>query len=631
MPTTEESKQKKPSLVSSETTKLKIRVVNSHSRLARMIADLSEQKVFALNTKTDRLDARTAMLEAISISTKEHNYIIPFKYIDDCLLRSDVFHYLQPLLLEKEVYSWDAKFDLHVLLNYGIQVLNYLDVMGMVHTYSTLQDNSLDARATAILGYGKASKFREVKRRLEETGNPTEFFLHAALNSQAIYLLGEHYRQELQCLSRWEVFLHQENKVIKQFLLMERRGIDIDVKYLREIDTVLETKEAQLGRRLYQLVGEPINLHSPKQLVKLLFETFDLPVIRFTDGDTPSTDSATLKKLAKHKPDNELQVKGVCFCKEFLKYRKIHTERSLYTSRTSTKGLVSKLKDAKLYGSFHPFGTKTGRASSSNPNLQNIKRNPKRDMDDDGNLLNRYLGNRVPSKVYMRDAFIAHKGEVLISVDYSQIELRLIAHFSRDPIMLGVYHNNGDIHETTRSGCRLSDDEIGRTEAKAVNFGIHYGRGAHGLAEELGWSFDRAEKFINDYWQLYAGVKSWQEVYIKECMAVGEVRTLTNRRRLLHHTRSTAQDRIILSTLPQGSAADIIKNAMIILGTNEDLIKMRCQMLLQIHDELIFRVPEENAEECCPIIQKIMEMPIVPLSVPLVAIPKIGKSWGEIH
>ncbi len=621
-----------------EIAKLKYRVVNSHSKLARMVSDLSRRNVFALDTETDRLDALTAVLELITISTADHNYVIPFKYINGCLTRREVVKAMKTLLREKKVYFWNAKYDLHVLYSYGLIVPKYYDAMGMAHCFDPDDLNSLDHRAKKVLGYGKAAKFRDVKKRLDKTGNPKEFFLYAARDSQATYELGEHYRKALSRNHLWDVFVHQENKTIKEFFRMERRGIDVDLEYMKEVHVNVTEQIEALDKRMLTIAGSVINYNSRKQLAELLFEKFKLPIQGTSEktGD-PSTNRETLNKITGLVAANRSQLDGIAFCKRLLVYRKLEKLRSTYTDMDSKKGMISKVREGKIHGSFNPFGAATGRASSSNPNMQNISRNPKRDMDEGGNLLNRYPGNRAPGEVYLRDAFIARGGDVLIGVDFSQIELRLIAHFSEDPVMLGVYHSNGDIHEKTRSGCDLPHTEEGRVQAKAANFGLHYGMADVSFAKQVGKSEKWANKFISNYWSLYSGVKNWQRELVSYCKGAGEVRCLTGRRRLLPEINSSnfgrmkSQERVAINTIVQGSAADIIKNATINMGEDGDLKKLKCKMLLQVHDELIFRVPKANAADACPIIERIMETPITPLRVPLVAKPAIGNCWGDIH
>lgn len=623
---------------------LKIRVVNTHKKLRLMIQDLEAQAVFSLDTETDNLNALIATLEAISISTDEHNYVIPFKYIDSCLLRSEVLKALEPLFETKKVYMWNAKYDLHVLINYGYVVKGYIDAMGMAHTFDSDDFNALDHRAKKVLGWGKTGKFREVKKRLLKTGDPTEFFLYAARDAQATYFLGEFYRQMLKDNDLWGVFYHQENRVIREFLKMERHGIDVDTEYMKEAHELVTKQQEKLDKELLVLAGKTLNYNSRKQLAELIFGDFQMPVQRLSGktGD-PSTDKETLEFLAdftfsqKHRKSPQV-LKGKKFCKLLLAYRKVEKLRSTYTDLNSPRGMMAKLTDEnRLHGSFNPFGTSTGRVSSSNPNMQNITRNPKRDLDEDGKSNGRYIMDRFPDKVYLRDAFTCPDGMSLIGVDYSQIELRLIAHFSQCPVMLDVYHNNGDIHETTRMGCNLAEGEDGRVDAKRANFGLHYGMGSKAFAKLVNKSEQWAKHFIENYWDLYCAVQDWRETLVNYCREAGEIRCITGRRRLLpgidssNYKISGPAERICINTAIQGGAADLIKNAMINLGDNKDLSKLKVRMLLQVHDELIFRCPEKSVQDALPIIQGIMEKPVVPLTVPLIAKPQAGNCWGNIH
>ncbi|MCR4665864.1 MAG: DNA polymerase I [Desulfovibrio sp.] len=407
------------------------------------------------------------------------------------------------------------------------------------------------------------------------------------------------------------LFRHLEMPLIPVLSDMEQAGLAIDEGLFRAFLRDVETELEKLTARIFSLAGTTFNLRSSQQLAELLYTRLGLtPPSRTKDGKN-STNQQALEKLASAHP----------VIPPLLQFRKLEKVRSTYLEP------LPHLTDAggRIHTVFDQKGTATGRLSSHDPNLQNI---PARGA----------LGLR------MRGCFVAPRGFLLVSSDYSQIELRMLAHMSRDPVMLEAFRNNVDIH--TRTAALMYDkpeesitpDE--RRSAKTINFGLIYGMGAPKLARELKISQAEAKTFIDQYFARLTRLRDFYDEVTEQARSNGFVMTIAGRRRELTdilsantYLRSQA-GRQAVNTVIQGSAADIIKIAMVNAANDPELIAMGARLLLQVHDELLFEVPEARAEECGKRLAFCMEHvePCgTPLSVPLVADWGFGKSWGEAH
>ena len=388
---------------------------------------------------------------------------------------------------------------------------------------------------------------------------------------------------------------------------MERQGITIDTGYLRNLSAEIVNRLNELESKIFFLAGEEFNLNSPRQLSEILFDKLQLPEIRKTKTGR-STDARVLEELAFHHEIAAL----------ILHYRQLTKLEGTYLS-----GLIELVdqKEQKLYTNFNQTATATGRLSSSDPNLQNI---PVR-LEE---------GRRI------RRAFIpSAKGKIFFAADYSQVELRILAHLSRDPILIEAFNTGQDIHRRTASEVNKTALEdvtpTMREKAKAVNFGIIYGSSDYGLAQGLKIPRAEARAYIDSYFERYSGVKQYMETTIEQAREKGYVTSLFNRRRYLpeihssnHNLRSFAE-RMALNTPIQGSAADIIKMAMLKI---DQIIKdggFKACMLLQIHDELLFEIEEDELNFFAPMVRREMEGAFS-LSVPLQVDLKWGGSWEEL-
>ena len=402
-----------------------------------------------------------------------------------------------------------------------------------------------------------------------------------------------------------------EMPLIPVLASMEDAGITIDKNALKAFLDEVQTELDALTARIYKEAGQEFNIRSAQQIGEILFKKLGLAAAKSTKGGQASTSQAVLEKLSGQHPVVDA----------LLEFRKLEKMRSTYLEPLPRLAGP----DSRIHTTFNQTATATGRLSSSNPNLQNI---PVRGD----------LGRR------MRACFTAGPGMKLISADYSQVELRVLAHYSQDPTLLAAFRNGEDIH--TRTAALLFDadpSQIGpdqRRRAKTINFGLIYGMGARKLGQDLGIPLSEARMFIERYFTRFAHIKEFFDSVEKEARGNGYVTTLSGRRRPLPDMLSQSgqaralAERQAVNTLIQGSAADLIKFAMLAVYNDADLRRMKARMLLQIHDELIVEVPEKDAEAAAVRLAALMTDTSawgVELRVPLVADAGIGRNWGEAH
>ncbi len=406
-----------------------------------------------------------------------------------------------------------------------------------------------------------------------------------------------------------EVYREIDLPLVPVLLRMERVGCRVDLKVLADLSRRITADMQTTGEEIFEKSGNRFNINSPKQLGDVLFNKMGLPKpIKYGKGKVISTAQDVLEDLAAHSEVPRL----------VLEYRYLAKLKSNYVDALPL--LVD--HEQRVHTTFNQVGTATGRLSSTNPNLQNI---PVRTA----------LGREI------RTAFIAAPGNKLLSADYSQIELRLMAHFSQDPLLLRAYREGGDIHTLTAAEVfEVAADEMDkqtRDRAKAINFGIVYGISPFGLAQQnIGIDQHQARLYIDRYFERYAGVRTFIDQTLEECRRQQSVRTLHGRVRPIPdilssnaNTRGFAE-RTAVNTPLQGTAADLIKIAMIRLDAELARRKLRTQMTLQIHDELLFDVPEDEVEIVKPLVKEVMES-VVELSIPLVADVGVGDNWRDME
>ncbi len=430
---------------------------------------------------------------------------------------------------------------------------------------------------------------------------------HLAWQAGHLFSLKECLEEELKEQELLSLLYDLELPLSGVLARMERRGITVDTGYLRDLSAEICNRLEELAKKIHNLAGEEFNLNSPQQLSRILFDKLKLPEIRKTKTGR-STDARVLEELA---PQHEIAAL-------LLHYRQLAKLEGTYLS-----GLIDLIDEdhQKLYTSFNQTATATGRLSSSDPNLQNIP-------------IRLEEGRRI------RRAFIpSSKEKIFFAADYSQVELRILAHLSGDPILVEAFRTGEDIHRRTAAEVNsIALEEVTpimREKAKAVNFGIIYGSSDYGLAQNLKIPRSEAKAYIDSYFERYHGVKEYMDKIIARAREQGYVTTMLNRRRYLpeinssnHNTRSFAE-RMALNTPIQGSAADIIKQAMLRIDKIITEGGFSAAMLLQIHDELLFEIEEPELNFFAPMVQREMEQAFE-LTVPLKVDLKWGYSWEEL-
>ena len=500
---------------------------------------------------------------------------------------------LKPVIEDSEIkkIGFDAKSDYHLLLNNGISPkgLEY-DVLLASYVQDPNRKHSLEAQALDFLNHIM-------------TEEDDDFIKYTCDEAHTIFELYDYWKTHL---NRQEEKLVSEIEIPLTIVLakMEHTGVAIDVEYLKELSAYMTEKLAELEDLIYQLAGETFNINSPKQVAEILFDKLG---IKNKKKKSRSTGAEVLEELAK-----EYEI-----CDYILQHRKFSKLKSTYTDVLPT--LISK-RDGRIHTTFNQALTVTGRLSSSNPNLQNI---PIRTEE----------GNKI------RSAFCAMDKEnsLILSADYSQIELRLLAHISEDEHLIHAFSTGQDIHTMTASkvfGVKPEDvTKEMRRKSKAVNFGIVYGQSKYGLAKNLGISASEAQEFIDKYFETYPGVKEYMNREIEFVAKHGYVETIFGRKRYLaselqsssYQIREFAQRAAINQPL-QGTAADLVKMAMI--RVDKELEGLKTKMVLQVHDELVFEVPKTELETVKEIAVRCMELD-QPLKVPLIVDVNYGPSWKE--
>ena len=577
----------------------------------------------AFDTETNSLNAVEADMVGFSLCTSENDacYVpLLHKENDKQIDFDQAIDILKSILEDNGIKKilHNMKFDALVVDKYNINIKNYDDTMlmsysigsgGIRHKLDTLIKYYFDHDAISfkdLIGSGKDKKtFQELS--IKEAGK------YAAEDADMTLRLWKRFKSFMVKDKQVKIYEIIEKPLAQVIMNMEKHGISIDVNKLNELSVKFEEKLKNLEKSCYKLIGEEINLGSPKQVGEILFDKLALPGGKKTSTGSWSTNAEVLENLA-----NE----GYDFPKILLEWRALSKLKTTYTDTLPT---YLNTKTNRIHSSFAMATTSTGRLASSDPNLQNI---PIR--SDDGRMI--------------RKAFIPEKGNVLISSDYSQIELRLIAHIADEKNLINAFLDEIDIHSSTASevfNIPLNDmtPDI-RRNAKAINFGIIYGISAFGLAKQLNISRTEASEFIKAYFKKYPSIRGYMDETKKFANENGFVKTLLGRKCLVEDINSknaatrSFMERAAINAPIQGSAADIIKRAMIILGNHKKLTKLGTKMLLQVHDELIFEAKKENCEESMRIIKKEMEsanLPILNLNVPLIADTNFGNNWDEAH
>jgi DNA polymerase-1 len=597
-------------------------LVFTNKELAELAAALKKAGAFAVDLETTHIEPMRADIVGLAFSASPDTaFYVPVGHsylgAPEQLPLVRVLEVLGPLLTDPAVpkYGQNIKYDALVFKRAGVRlggiafdtmVASYvINPTRHRHNLTELALEYLDEKVSSyedVAGKGK----KQIPFSQVEVGKARDY---AGEDADIALRLTETLRPKVEDLSLSELYYKLELPLVEVLAAMEEGGVLIDTQALRDLAKETDAQLQDLMKRVWAMAGVEFNLNSPKQLAEILFDKLGLPVLKKTKTGR-STDEGVLTQLAAR---HELPA-------QVLSYRQLAKLKNTYLDVLPT--LVNP-ETGRVHTSFNQTVTATGRLSSSDPNLQNIP-------------VRTDLGRRI------RQAFIAAPGNVLLSADYSQIELRVLAHLAADDGLLEAFRKGEDIHEQTATaifgneGGKVTDEQ--RRTAKSINFGIVYGMGAFGLSRQLGIDQGEAKEFIDRYFERFPGVRAFLDATLEKARVDGFVSTLLGRKRYLPEltarNRNVVQfaERMAINTPVQGSAADLIKKAM--LEIHRELSSpggaWKSSMVLQIHDELLFEVPKKEKARLAAMVRKNMEG-VMDLAVPLTVDIGIGPNWDAAH
>ncbi|MSQ32280.1 MAG: DNA polymerase I [Dehalococcoidia bacterium] len=612
----------------------KYTIVDTKEALDELAAVLSATSIFALDTETDSLDQMKAKIVGISISTEAGKaWYIPVGHksgtqLDMATIQAKLGGFLTDKNIGKVAHN--ANYDLVILENAGLHVDGVkADTMIAAHL---LNERDVHLKSLAL---GKLNYEMTTIDKLIGTGKKQKSMSdisiplvsdYAAADADYTGQLWQYLEPQIHKMNQTKLFEEIEMPLVPVLVRMQISGITLDTAHLTALSKELQTQIDQLEAHAYDVMGHQFNMGSPQQLSQVLFEEMNLldlfkevemPRPKKTQGGY-STDAQALEKL------RDFLAKGARETKEFQILDTVLTWRhltKLLSTYIDSLPLLVNPKTGRIHTTFNQTGAVTGRLSSTDPNLQNIP-------------------IRTEVGVKVRKAFTSRAPDwLLLSVDYSQIELRILAHICKDPELLGAFQRNEDVHSATASKVfnvpleKVTGDQ--RRFAKVVNFGVLYGMSGFGLAQRSDLSRDEALPIIEAYFERFKGINKYLEDTKKKLRDLTYVETMNGRRRYIPEIKSanfairSSAERMAVNLPIQGTAAEIIKIAMIRLQDRMDDLKMKSQMLLQVHDELIFDVPENEIDQMEALCTEIMPS-AMKLDVPLKVDMKHGKNWGEL-
>ncbi len=595
--------------------------VLTEAQLDQWLLKLDAAELSAIDTETTSLDPLTAQIVGLSFSCEAgHAAYMPLRHIypgaPDQLDFDFAIGKMRPWLEDprKRKLGQNIKYDLHVFANHGIQVQGYVhDTLLQSYVLESHQRHDMESLATRHLA-AKTIAYEEVAGKgasqigFDQVSIETATTYSAEDSDVTLQLHNALYPQIAEDAQLNRVYADIEMPTTHVLLTIERNGVLIDGALLDRQSGELGKKMLALEARAHEEAGQPFNLGSPKQLAEILFDKKGIKPLKKTPGGAPSTDEETLEKLALDYP----------LPKIILEYRSVSKLKSTYTDKLPK---MVNARTGRVHTNYAQAVAVTGRLSSNDPNLQNI---PVRTAE----------GRRI------REAFIAPPGSKIVSADYSQIELRIMAHLSGDAGLLKAFAEGEDVHRATAAEVFGVDREQVSSEqrryAKVINFGLIYGMSAFGLAGNLGIERSAAAAYIDRYFARYPGVKQYMERTRAEAHDRGYVETVFGRRLWLPDIRSGNQarrqgaERAAINAPMQGTAADLIKLAMIAVQGWLEKEQLATKLIMQVHDELVLEVPDSELERVKREIPALMTS-VAKLDVPLVAEPGVGMNWEEAH
>ena len=611
-----QSPEKKPDVESNYHT------IRTKNELDELIEVMKKAPYISFDTETTSLDYMNAELVGVSIALKPNEaFYIPINHnyegVEKQLEEHFVLEALKPFLESDEIpkIGHNLKYDRHILQNLGIDLKGKL-LDTMLFSYvnnSTITRHNLDAVSKRYLNInptsyedvaGKGAKqipFSEVSIEVASE--------YASEDADISLKLYEHIEPLVQKETKLaKLYSEIEGPLIYTLGDIERNGVLIDSEKLNEQSKELEAKILKLEQKVQKSAGEDFNLGSPKQLQEILYEKLGLPVIKKTPKGQPSTAESVLQELSMDFP----------IVQDILSYRAISKLKSTYTDKLPK---MVNSNTGRVHTSYHQAVTATGRLSSSDPNLQNIP-------------IRSEAGRRI------REAFIAPDGYKILAADYSQIELRIMAHLSRDQGLMDAFAKGQDIHQATAAEIFSTNiDEVTanqRRSAKAINFGLIYGMSAFGLSKQLQITRAEAQNYIEQYFDRYPQVKHYMDETKQSAKKMGYVETVFGRRLYLadiessNYQRRQYAERSAINAPMQGTAADLIKMAMILLHQKIKEESFEAKIIMQVHDELVIEVNENQSDELSGITTSVMSE-ISKLDVDLKVDADIGNNWDEAH
>ncbi|MBL1320473.1 MAG: DNA polymerase I [Methylophaga sp.] len=595
----------------------------TQAQLDSWLKKLKNSDLFAFDTETTSLNYLDARIVGLSFAVKageaaylplKHDYMGAPEQLDF----NSVMAQFKPLLEDPKQFKvgQNLKYDRHILLNHDID-LQGIQHDTMLQSYvlnSTATQHNMDALAEKYLDRntihfedvaGKGKKQLTFNQIDLEQASP-----YAAEDADITLQLHQTLWPQLQAIPSLEkVYTELEMPLLPVINSLERNGVNIDIWMLQQQSDELGHKIDKLQQQAWQIAGEEFNLGSPKQLGTILYDKLELPILKKTPKGQASTAESVLQDLA----DDGHELPQV-----IMQYRSLSKLKSTYTDRLPEQVNSS---TGRVHTSYHQAVTATGRLSSSDPNLQNI---PIRSEE----------GRRI------REAFVPPEGYTLLAADYSQIELRIMAHLSQDQSLLKAFAAGEDIHRHTASEIfAVALDDVSsdqRRSAKAINFGLIYGMSAHGLSKQLGIERHQAADYMTTYFERYPGVKDYMNSTREQAKLDGYVETLFGRRLYLpeinasNGMRRQYAERTAINAPMQGTAADIIKHAMIAIQHWLEESNSNIRMIMQVHDELVFEVPLDQIDDAKANIEKYM-MDAAELDVPLEVSMDTGDNWEQAH
>lgn len=589
-----------------ETETYDSKTISDVNELNNTVQELLKKEEIALTFVSDFENAVTIDLIGCAIAYKDENEKIQSVYVAN---KDGLIEGLKPVFENENLkkYTYNAKNDINILKSIDIDFKNIsFDTVLASYIKNPNRSHDLNAQALDYINHisfeldfpTKKTKFAQLPQ--------TDLITYAQDNAFSIYKLTQFW---LNDLSSEELKLHDEVELPLTHILaqMEYDGVALDVDYMSELSEYMTQKAEDLQAKIYEIAGEEFNINSPKQVGEVLYEKLNIQLKKKRGKAKPSTNVEVLEELASEYP----------ICRYLIDYRKYTKLRTTYTDALP---LLVSLKDRRIHTTYNQTVTATGRLSSSNPNLQNI---PIR--TEEGNKL--------------RNAFIAeNENDFILSSDYSQIELRLLAHVSGDENLISAFNSDVDVHSLTAS--KVFDVPVEqvtkemRYKSKAVNFGIIYGQTRYGLAKALDIPAQEAQNFIDKYFMTYPKVKDYMENTVAFAYEHGFVETIFGRKRYLSELASPNRmikefaERAAINQPLQGTAADLIKMAMINVDKVFKENNLKSKMVMQVHDELVFEVVADELEQVKTLVKQEMQN-VANLKVPLLVDINWGKSWKE--